>query len=115
MKKIMIILVAFMLVPSSAFAVDVTVGGELKSGTGDKDPSVVLSVLSNNVVATVIASADRFSAITKHINGSKNFATSSESTKIYSKSIATENEGSATFEIDLATSDTTEFAAWSPL
>jgi hypothetical protein len=117
MKKIMIILVAFMLVAPMAFAQTYTVsaGGELTSGSGDKDPSVVLSVFSNNVNGVVVTSADQFAAITKHLNGSKNFATSSESTKIYVKAVSTTNEGTATFEITLSNSDTADFANWSPL
>ena len=117
MKKIMIILVVFMLLAPMAFATTFTVGsaGSLVSGANDLAPSVTLSVLSNNVNAVVVSSADQFAAITKHKNGSKNYATSSEATKIYSAPVVPTKEGTTSFEITLSNSDTADFSDWAAL
>jgi len=117
MKKIIIILVILLFAAGSAMAGTLTVGagGEVTTGSGDKDPSAVLATLSNNVHAVFVASTNQFSAITKHVNGSKNYATASDSTKIFWTNVADANDGTATFEITLSASDTADFSDWDTL
>lgn len=94
---------------------DITAGGELKVPTGMPAAGSSITKLSSNVVGKVISSANQFSAITKHINGTKNFATASTDTKIYSTEVASGNKGKTTFEITLANSDTSDFSSWTAL
>ncbi|PLY03563.1 MAG: hypothetical protein C0623_00675 [Desulfuromonas sp.] len=118
MKKIILfaIIALFLAAPAMAATKDFTGGGDaIVTGTNDKEASTQIAVLSNNVAGRFAVSADQFAAITKHLNGSKNYATSSESTKIYWENVDEANEGSMTFEITLSASDTADFSAWDAL
>ena len=104
MKKVMMIALAITLFAMPAFATKSwTDGGEAISATDGS----ALSVLSNNVQAEIVSSADRFAAATFHTTGSKAFASSSESTKIFSNT--------ATSLPGLTNSDTADFGGWTPL
>lgn len=117
MKKIILTVLVLIFAAGTAMAgtLNVSAGGSVVTGSGDKDPSATLATLSNNVVATFVASTNQFAAITKHTNGSKNYATASDSTKIYWHNVADANDGSTTFEITLNASDTSQFSAWDTL
>lgn len=70
---------------------------------------------SNNVYGAVVSSANQFAAVTKHKNGTRNFATSSTDTKIYWTAVADANKGKTTLEITLSNSDTSDFNSWTAL
>ncbi len=117
MKKIIIMLVILLFAAGSALAGTTTIaaGETLITGSGDKDPSADLATLSNNVHAIFVSSANQFAGLTKHEQGSKNYATASDSTKIFWKNVAEDNEGSGTFEVTLSASDTSNFSDWGSL
>lgn len=117
LKKIALFSAAsLILLQGAAFAAtDVTAGGSLVVPTGMPAAGSTITKLSNNVVARVVASANQFSAIAKHINGTKNYATATSDTKVFMADVTTNNKGTATFEITLSASDTSDFASWSSL
>lgn len=109
MKKILLATAILCLAVSSAFA-----------GTFASDSPLVINGVtilkpSNNVNGAVINGAASFSAVDKHLSGSRNFAASSTETKLYWLATADVNKGTTTLEITLANSDTSDFADWTPL
>lgn len=117
MKKQILFLsaVAILTIGTSAFAEDISAGGTLTVPTGSPQAGSTITKLSNNVVGSIVASTNQFSAVTKHLNGTKNYATSSTDTKLYWTDVSTANKGQATLEITLSNSDTTDFNAWTAL
>lgn len=83
MKKILAITVALALFAAPAFAATFAGGATITTTYGD------LSSLSNNVEAAILSgptgAPSAFAATTAHLNGSKEFGSSSESTKIFSQ------------------------------
>lgn len=96
-------------------ATDITPGGELTVPTGMPAEGSSITKLSNNVVGRVVANSNQFSAITKHINGTKNYATATSETKIYWTDVTAANKGKSSFEIILSASDTSNFSNWTSL
>lgn len=126
MKKILLITAIMVLAAGSAFAADLTAGSVTNfdsSTTGDGALTITpasgtaITVLkpSNNVNGAVIAGAARFSATDKHLSGSRNFAAASTETKIFWALTSDTNKGTATLELSLAASDTSDFADWTAL
>lgn len=86
MKKLILTISMFLLVAGTAFAAAPT-GSEYSlaiSGASSGGPTEQICVLSNNVGSIIVSTDTAFAATTAHINGSKQYGTSSESTKIYS-------------------------------
>jgi uncharacterized membrane protein len=115
MKKIIALTFILALFAGSAFAASPT-GSEYTTditGSGDSGVVETISVLSNNVGARVVSNFAAFSATTAHVNGSKQYGTSSETTKIYSAAF---EEGTTNLETP-STSDSTDFnsSPWSAL
>ena len=118
MKKIFI-LMSFMglmlFVSASAFAAGTTIdpGGKLVATT---PVAATISAMSANVGGQVVSSATNFACILKHMNGTRNFATSSADTKIYYHEVTVPtNMGKMTLEVTLTNSDSQDFSAWSNL
>lgn len=109
MKK-MILFVVLVLFAVPALAADYTTTTPPTVPTGLADAGKVLSSLSNKVEMNVVSSATMFSAVTAHTSGSKQFATGTDSTKIYSSAY-----GDGTALLGLTKSDTSEFASWTAL
>ena len=112
MKKIIAITFMFSLLASAAFAVDVTnaefTGEPVISGTD------TISVLSNNVGIVIVSNPTAYAAITAHLNGSKQYGSSSESTKLYSSAF----EEGTTELLTPSNSESTDFnvsGTWKPL
>lgn len=70
---------------------------------------------SNNVYGWVLSSLNRFAATSVHLNGTYQYATSSEDTKIYRMGRAEADVGTTTKVLALSNSDTADFAAWKAL
>ena len=110
MNKLMILVVLVL------FAVPVFAAGQYTTAAPPKvpgglpDAGKVLSTLSNNVEMNVVSSHDRYSAVTAHINGSKQYATGTDSTKIYNSAY-----GDGTALLNITASDTSQYASWTAL
>ena len=116
MKKIFI-LMSFMglilFVSASAFAGDVPFGGKL---VVTAPVGATISAMSANVGGQCLSSATNFACILKHLNGTRNFATSSADTKIYYHEVTVPtNMGKMTLEVTLTNSDSQDFSSWSNL
>ncbi|MDT8405406.1 hypothetical protein [Sulfuriflexus sp.] len=112
MKKFIVLALALVMFAAPAFAGEynstdapiVVPGGEPAAGD-------VISVLSNNVTANVVSSDTSFAAVTAHNSGSKQFGSSSDSTKIYSNPF----ELNVTNLTDVTASDSSSFSGWTTL
>jgi hypothetical protein len=109
MKKL-VLFVVLVLFAVPVFAADYTTATPPKVPTGLPDAGKVLSTLSNNVEMNVVSSHDRYSAVTAHINGSKQYATGTDSTKIYNSAY-----GDGTALLNITASDTSQYASWTAL
>lgn len=109
MKKILLATAILCLAASSAFAATFSSSSPLVIN------SVTILKPSNNVNGEVINGAASFSAIDKHLSGSRNFAASSTETKLYWVATSDANKGTTTLEISLSASDTSDFAGWTAL
>lgn len=110
MKKLMFFVV-LVLFAVPVFAADYTTATPPTVPSGLPDAGKVLSTLSNNVVMNVVSSADRYSAVSAHINGSKQFATGTDSTKIYNSAY----DATSAPLLQLTASDTSQYASWTTL
>lgn len=89
MKKLSIFIVAaIMSLPTLSFAF-VSAPGAAVTGTKTGGIAQPLGTLSSNVTMAVLWDLSTFSATTKHLNGTKQYGSSSGSTKIYNKDLAT--------------------------
>lgn len=89
----------------------VSVAGATITGTKTGGSAQPMGQLSSNVTLYCKFSTATFSATTKHLNGTKEFGTSSGSTKIYSKELAA---GTAAPSAPGA-SDDTAFSSWTAM
>lgn len=105
MKKIIAITFMISLFAGTAFAAAPT-GSEYTNEITGGTPSETISVLSNNVGAIVVSSPTAYAATTAHLNGSKQFGSSSESTKLFS---ATFEEGTTDVLLTPSDSESTDF------
>ena len=86
MKKIIVFTIALSLLAAPAFAAAVTNADQTGTAIVASAPITEdISTLSNNVGIAIVSNATAFSANTAHLNGSKQFGTSSETTKIYTR------------------------------
>lgn len=114
MKKLIVLTALFVMVAGPAMATDFDSNTPL-TATNKGGETVVILKASNNVNGTIKSSANQFAAVTKHLNGTRNFATSSTDTKIYWKAVAKANKGKTTLELTLSHSDTSDFSSWTAL
>jgi hypothetical protein len=120
MKKISFIIAAALLsIPALSFAgagaasgTDyVSAAGAAITGTKTGGSNQPMGQLSSNVILDCKFSTSTFSATTKHLNGSKEYGSSSGSTKIYSKELAPGTAAPST----PGASDATAFDAWTAM
>jgi len=111
MKKIIAIAFILSLVAAPAFAAlgEYTDASNPVVPSGEPAAGDTISVLSKNVTMNVVSSASRFTAVSAHTNGSKQFGTSSESTSIFSAAFNGTDVTAPTV------SDTTSFTSWTSL
>ena len=91
---------------TTALASEIQAGGTLQKDT------TTIAKFSKGVGGKVTASVTAFSAASKHMNGTKQFATSSTDPKIYWTAQAA---GSSAPAVSLTASDTSNFSSWSAL
>jgi len=116
MKKAFVLTIALLLLSAgSSFAVTKAFDNTTPLQASDAAAGEFIVKCSNNVNGFVANSNNQFAATDKHLNGTRNYATSSTDTKIYWKTVATANEGKATLELPLTASDTSQFSAWTAL
>lgn len=118
MKKFVFLSIFMLMASVSYSATDFSSSTNLVSAdteTPDAAQGVTIMQCSNNVNGTVVSSSTQFAALTKHLNGTRNYATASTDTKIYWTDVEAANKGTATFEITLANSDTSDFSDWTAL
>ena len=117
MKKIVISIFVFLFIASSSFAAgSLTIGtfadaGKVlhgaASGTADED-SPSIGKLSSGVALSMTTNANGYALATQHKNGSKTFATSYDSTSIYSEDVTT----IGTKYLEVTKTDSSEFSDW---
>jgi hypothetical protein len=112
MKKVLILLAGLSLLATTSFAEVYTSAATIES---DDTTPVLIAKLSNNVNGQVLSGQTRFAAVMKHLNGTRNFATSSTDPKIYWEAVVDANKGTTTLEVTLANSDTSDFSDWTAL
>ena len=119
MKKITILAILALMMATPVWAT--TDFGDTNGNlTADNDAgqTVILLQPSNKVVGNIVSSKTAISVVTKHENGTRNFAGSSTDTKIYWLTVDDANKGNDTMEVNLTASDTSEFLVadgWKPL
>ena len=123
MKKITIIATMMLMVSSSVFAADtVTMNLTDKTTTGlslyaadatatASSSTALIGKTSTGVGLSMATGENGYALATQHLNGSKEFASSFDSTSIYAKEVATIGD----VELDVTASDTSEFSGWKPL
>ena len=105
-----------------AFAVMDFNGATPKTLSADPDNaaatsgSVEICKPSNNVYGEIVSGASQFAAVTLHRNGTFEYATSSEDTKIYRNGRPDTNVGQTTIVLALTASDSSQFSgSWKAL
>jgi len=121
MKKIILMTACMLFVSSMAFAEDsVTMDLSAKETTGlslygDSETASASTALigknSTGVGVGVLTNVNGYSMVTQHMNGSKAFASSYDSTSIYSEDATV---GTELLDVPNAT-DTADFADWDKL
>jgi hypothetical protein len=114
MKKIIVIafLVSLVAAPAFAAVTNAEFNAGTISGSSTAGPTEDISVLSNNVGAAIASNDIQYAATTAHLNGSKQYGSSSQSTKIFSRAF---KEGTTPLIVP-QTSDTAEFDSdWTSL
>lgn len=89
----------------------VSAAGAAITGTKTGGANQPMGQLSTNVILACKFSISTFSASAKHLNGSKEYGSSSGSTKIYSKELAAGTAAPTT----PSSSDDTAFSAWTAM
>ena len=113
MKKMIVFTVVLSLLAAPAFAVNVTNAQITGSQVAASAPVAEnISTLSNNVGIAIISTATAFSATTAHLNGSKQFGTSSETTKIYTQAF---EEGDVNLIVPTDSTSTQFTGSWTAL
>jgi hypothetical protein len=117
MKKIFMLSVVFLFIATSSFASGtLTIGTFADEGktlhgadaaTADAD-SPSIGKLSSGVALSMTTNANGYALATQHKNGSKAYASSYDSTSIYSKDATTVG----TKILEITKTDSSEFAAW---
>ena len=121
MKKVMIISAILMLVSSSAFAATtITMNLSSKANTGltlygdsatASTSTALIGKTSTGVGLSLATGTVGYALSTQHMNGSKAFASSYDSTSIFSSDVTT----IGTVEQQVTVSDTSNFSDWKPL
>jgi hypothetical protein len=109
MKKLLFLLSILTLATGTCFAADIDPGGNVEYN------STVIAKVSNNVLGNVKSSNTAFAIVLKHLNGTREFATSSTDPKIYWEAVTTTNKGTETMGLTLSASDTSDFSDWTAL
>ncbi len=117
MKKSLIISVVFLFIASSSFAAgSLTIGTFADEGktlhgadaaTADENDALI-GKLSSGVALSMTTNENGYALATQHKNGSKAYASSYDSTSIYSEDVTTVG----TKILEIAKTDSSEFAAW---
>lgn len=96
-KTVSLLIIAILVVPSFAFAATFTSAAAAAiTGTKTGGSAQPLGQLSSNVKLVSVYTAAAFAAATKHLNGTKQFGSSSGDTKIFSKDLAAGTDVPAT-------------------
>lgn len=120
MKKVMILSVLFVMVAAPVFAATITMDLSAKTTTGlslygdsaTAGPTTALiGKTSTGVGLSMASGVGGYALVTQHMNGSKAFASSYDSTSIFSVDVTT----IGTKMLDVTASDTSEFSTWKPL
>ena len=100
MKKIFLVMfITVLIAPTASFA------GQQWTATAIESGTELISTLSNNVTLAAESGGDAYAAISGHSSGSKQYASTSGDTKIYSQ--ASETPATITTPTD---SDTAQFS-----
>lgn len=118
MKKIMIVTTLLIFVASSAMAaVSVTMASPLTKDATGKTLTAGTSIIGKTstgvgVGVLCVSTGTGYSLVTQHVNGTKAFGSSYDSTSIFSKDVTT--VGTPLLAVPTAT-DTTDFSGWNIL
>lgn len=113
MKKLIVTLTILLLATGTAFAANTTFNAD-SALTADSG-AVQIVKPSNNVYGQITSGANQFAAVTLHLNGTYEYATSSEDTKIFRNARTEANVGTSTIVLSLTASDTSNFSGWKAL
>jgi opacity protein-like surface antigen len=121
MKKVMILSALLVMFSTSVFAADtITMDLSAKTTTGlslygdssaASSSTALIGKTSTGVGLSLATATVGYALSTQHMNGSKAFASSFDSTSIFSEDVAT----IGTVELNVTASDTSEFSDWKPL
>ena len=98
----------------SAFAATpINDGQKLVVPNGQPDAGIVIAVMSTRVLGSILSSSSDFAIVLKHIHGSREFALSSSSEKVYFHAVSTTNMDSPAMDLQLSHSTSDDFNSWS--
>lgn len=110
-KALLIGLLMFSSGPAFA-ATPINNTGRLVVPDGQPEAGTVISVMSTKILGSILSSSSDYAVVLKHILGTREFATSSASTKIYFHAVSTANMGSPAMDLQLSHSTSEDFNSW---
>jgi hypothetical protein len=113
MKKLSIILVQFFFVTGAAFAATpIAPGGKVLVPAGQSEAGTIIAAMSTRVMGSILSSEYSFAVVLKHLFGSREYATSSASTKNFYNFVAPEDKDTPNMGLKLNNSTSEDFNFW---